>query len=153
MKNKHFCSVVHFIYSVLQSTTVLHVSWGIPLVVLFLFISTKVKLITSASMEYSFLGFARKDCAMLFWVQKMRLGVCISVYRIRKNTPPRGGTLYKLLYVSTKTLKIQRFSSLCALVAYQCMASIFNCMQLYAAHNLSHIVFCAMRACVPIWYI
>ena len=80
----------------------------------------------------------------------MRSGVCISVCRIRKNTPPRGGALYKLLYVSTKTLKIQRFSSLCALVAYQCMTSIFNCMQLHAAHSASHIAFCAMHACVSI---
>ena len=90
MKNKHFYSVVHFTYSVLQSTTVLHVSWGIPIVLLFIFISTKVKLITSASMGYGFLGFARKDCTMMFWVQKMRLGVCISVYRIEKKGTPWG---------------------------------------------------------------
>ena len=90
MKNKHFYSVVHFTYSVLQSTTVLHVFGDIPIVVLFIFMSTKVKLITSASMGYSSLGFARKDCTMLFWVQKMRLGVCISVYRIGKKVPGGG---------------------------------------------------------------
>ena len=104
-------------------------------------------------MEYSFLGFARKDCTMLFWVQKMRLGVCISVYRIGKKVPGVGGALYELLYVSTKTLKIQRFSSLCALVDYQCMTSIFNCMQLYAAHSVSCIVFFVRCVRVPIWYI
>ena len=152
MKNKHFYSVVHFTYSVLQSTTVLHVSWGIPIVVLFIFIFTRVKLITSASMEYSSLGFARKDCTMLFWVQKMRLGVCISVYRIGKNVPGRGGTLYELLYVFTEMLNIQCFLSRCALVAYQFMTSIFNSMQLYAAHSVSRIVFLC-GACVPIWYI
>ena len=153
MENKHFYSVVHFIYSVLQSTTVLHVFGDIPIVVLFIFIFTRVKLITSASMAYSFLGFARKDCTMLFWVQKMRLGVCISVYRIGKKVPGVGGALYELLYVSTKTLKIQRFSSLCALVDYQCMTSIFNCMQLYTAHSVSHIVFFVRCMCVSIWYI
>mgnify|MGYP003560994466 CR=1 FL=1 len=77
----------------------------------------------------------------------MRLGVCISVYRIEKKVPPGGGTLYELLYVFTKMLKIQCFLSLCALVDYQCMASIFNCMQLYAAHSVSHIVFLC-GACV-----
>ena len=147
MKNKHFYSVVHFIYSVLQSTTVLHVFGDIPIVALFIFIYTKVKLITSASMGYSSLGFARKDCTMLFWVQKMRLGVCISVYRIGKKVPPGGGTLYELLYAFTKMLKIQCFLSLCALVAYQCMTGIFNCMQLYAAHSVSHIAFLC-DACV-----
>ena len=77
----------------------------------------------------------------------MRLGVCISVYRIGKKVPGARGALYELLYASTKTLKIQCFLSLCALVAYQCMASIFNCMQLYAAHSVSHIVFLC-DACV-----
>ena len=77
----------------------------------------------------------------------MRLGVCISVYRIGKNVPPHQGMLYKLLYVLTKMLKIQRFLSMCALVGYQCMASIFNCMQLYAAHSVLHIVFLC-DACV-----
>ena len=77
----------------------------------------------------------------------MRLGVCISVCRIGKNVPPGGGMLYGLLYAFTKTLKIQCFLSLCALVDYQCMASIFNCMQLYAAHSVSHIVFLC-GACV-----
>ena len=80
----------------------------------------------------------------------MRLGVCISVYRIGKKVPGVGGALYELLYVSTKTLKIQCFLSLCALVAYQCMASIFNCMQLYAAHSVSCIVFFVRCVCVPI---
>ena len=55
--------------------------------------------------------------------------------------------MYELLYVFTKMLKIQCFLSLCALVDYQCMASIFNCMQLYAAHSVSHIVFLC-GACV-----
>ena len=77
----------------------------------------------------------------------MRLGVCISVYRIGKKVPGVGGTLYKLLYVLTKMLEIQRFSSLCALVDYQCMTSIFNCMQLHAAHSVSRIVFLC-DACV-----
>ena len=77
----------------------------------------------------------------------MRLGVCISVYRIGKNVPGRGGTLYELLYVFIKMLKFQYFLSPCALVDYQCMASIFNCMQLYAAHSVSHIVFLC-DACV-----
>lgn len=144
MKNKHFYSVVHFIYSVLQSTTVLHVFGGIPVVLLFIFMSARVELITSASMEHSFLGFARKDCTMLFWVQKMRLGVCISVYRIGKKVPPGGGALYELLYAFTKMLKIQCFLSLCALVDYQCTTSIFNCMQRIAFRTLC---FCAMRVC------
>ena len=77
----------------------------------------------------------------------MRLGVCISVYRIGKKVPPGGGTLYELLYAFTKMLKIQCFLSLCALVDYQCMTSIFNCMQLYAAHSVSHIAFLC-DACV-----
>ena len=78
----------------------------------------------------------------------MRLGVCISVYRIRKNVPPGGGALYKLLYVFTKMLKIQCFLTLCALVDYQCMTSIFNCMQLCAAHSVPRIVFlCDARVC------
>ena len=77
----------------------------------------------------------------------MRLGVCISVHRIGKNTPPRGGMLYGLLYVFTKTLKIQCFLSLCALVDYQCMPGIFNCMQLYAAYSVPHVVFLC-DACV-----
>ena len=77
----------------------------------------------------------------------MRLGVCISVCRIGKNVPGRGGTLYELLYAFTKMLKIKCFLSLCALVAYQCMASIFNCMQLYAAYSVSRIVFLC-GACV-----
>ena len=78
----------------------------------------------------------------------MRLGVCISVYRIGKNVPPGGCMLYELLYVFTKMLKIQCFLSMCALVDYQCMLSIFNCMQLYAAHSVSHIVFlCDARVC------
>ena len=109
-------------------------------------------------MEHSFLGFAREDCTMMFWVQKMRLGVCISVYRIRKKVPPGGGTLYELLYAFTKMLKIQCFLSICALVDYQCMASIFNCMQLYATHSVSHIAFlCDACVCVNLihltnWY-
>ena len=77
----------------------------------------------------------------------MRLGVCISVYRIGKKVPGVGGALYEMLYVFTKTLKIQCFLSLCALVDYQCTASIFNCMQLYAAHSVSRIVFLC-DACV-----
>ena len=78
----------------------------------------------------------------------MRLGVCISVYRIGKKVPPGGDALYELLYAFTKMLKIQCFLSLCALVDYQCMTSIFNCMQLHAAHSVSRIVFfCAMRVC------
>lgn len=136
MKNKHFYSVVHFIYSVLQSTTVLHAFWGIPIVLLFIFISARVELITSASMEYSSLGFARKDCTMLFWVQKMRSGVCISACRIGKNVPGWGGVLYELLYVFAKMLKIQCFLRRCALVAYQCTASIFNYMQRIAFRAL-----------------
>ena len=79
----------------------------------------------------------------------MRLGVCISVYRIGKKVPGVGGTLYELLYAFTKMLKIQCFLSLCALVDYQCMTSIFNCMQLYAAHSVSHIAFlCDACVCV-----
>ena len=77
----------------------------------------------------------------------MRLGVCISVYRIGKKVPGEGGALYELLYVFTKMLKIQCFLSLCALVDYQCMPSIFNCMQLHAAHSVSHTVFLC-DACV-----
>ena len=78
----------------------------------------------------------------------MRLGVCISVCRIGKKVPGVGGALYELLYASTKTLKIQCFLSLCALVDYQCMTSVSNCMQLYAAHSVSHIVFlCDARVC------
>ena len=77
----------------------------------------------------------------------MRLGVYISVYRIGKNVPGRGGALYELLYASTKMLKIQCFLSICALVDYQCMPSIFSCMQLYAAHGVPHIVFLC-DACV-----
>ena len=77
----------------------------------------------------------------------MRLGVCISVYRIGKKVPGVGGALYELLYAFTKMLKIQCFLSLCALVDYQCMTSIFNCMQLYAAHSVPHIVFLC-DACV-----
>lgn len=55
--------------------------------------------------------------------------------------------MYKLLYAFTKMLKIQCFLSLCALVDYQCMTSIFNCMQLYAACSVSYIVFLC-SACV-----
>ena len=78
----------------------------------------------------------------------MRLGVCISVYRIGKKVPGGGGALYELLYVFTKMLKIQCFLSLCALVDYQCMTGIFNCMQLYVAHSVPHIVFlCDARVC------
>ena len=80
----------------------------------------------------------------------MRSGVCISVYRIGKKVPPGGGALYELLYAFAKMLKIQCFFSLCALVDYQCMTSIFNCMQLYAAHSVSHIVFFVRCVCVPI---
>ena len=71
----------------------------------------------------------------------------MSVYRIGKKVPGVGGALYELLYALAKMLKNQRFLSLCALVDYQCMASIFNCMQLYAAHSVSHIVFLC-DACV-----
>ena len=39
----------------------------------------------------------------------MRLGVCISVYRIGKKVPGVGGALYELLYVFTKMLNIQCF--------------------------------------------
>ena len=77
----------------------------------------------------------------------MRLGVCISVYRIGKKVPGVGDALYELLYAFTKMLKIQCFLSLCALVDYQCMANIFNCMQLHAAHSVSCIVFLC-GACV-----
>ena len=77
----------------------------------------------------------------------MRLGVCISVYRIGKNVPGRGGALYELLYVFTKTLKIQCFLSLRALVDYQCMTSIFNCMCCTQLHSVPHIVFLC-DACV-----
>ena len=80
----------------------------------------------------------------------MRLGVCISVYRIGKNVPPWRGMLYVLLYVFTKMLKIQCFLSLCALVDYQCMISVFNCIQLCAAHSDPHVVFFARCVCVPI---
>ena len=55
--------------------------------------------------------------------------------------------MYELLYAFTKMLKIKCFLSLCALVDYQCMTSIFNCMQLYAAHSVSHIAFLC-DACV-----
>lgn len=79
----------------------------------------------------------------------MRLGVYISVYGIGKNVPGWGGVLYELLYAFTKMLKIKCFLSLCALVDYQCTTSIFNCMQLYAAHSVSPIAFfCAVRMCV-----
>lgn len=74
----------------------------------------------------------------------MRLGVCISVYRIGKKVPPGGGALYELLYAFTKMLKIQCFLSLCALVDYQCTASIFNYMQHVAFRTL---FFCAVRVC------
>ena len=71
----------------------------------------------------------------------------MSVYRIGKKAPGGRCALHELLYASTKMLKIQCFLSLYALVGYQCMASIFNCMQLYAAHSVSHIVFLC-DACV-----
>ena len=45
------------------------------------------------------------------------------------------------------------FLSRCALVDYQCMTGIFNCMQLYAAHSVSCIVFFVRCVRVPIWYI
>lgn len=74
----------------------------------------------------------------------MRLGVCISVYRTGKKVPLGGGALYELLYAFTKMLKIQCFLSLCALVDYQCTASIFNYMQRIA---FVHCFFCAVRVC------
>ena len=75
----------------------------------------------------------------------MRLGVCISVYRIEKKRTPGGGTLYKLLYAFTKMLKIQCFLSLCALVDYQCTTSIFNCMQRIAFRALFFL--CGAHVC------
>ena len=78
----------------------------------------------------------------------MRSGVCISVYRIGKKVPGVRGALYELLYASTKTLKIQCFLSLCALVDYQYTPGIFNCMQLHTATQRSvHCFLCDARVC------
>ena len=79
----------------------------------------------------------------------MRLGVCISVYRIGKKVP-RGRYFVRTAVCFYENVEDSMFLSLCALVDYQCMTSIFNCMQLYAAHSVSHIAFCAKHACVSI---
>ena len=78
----------------------------------------------------------------------MRLGVCISVYRIGKNTPPPGRYVVRTVVCVYKNVEDSMFSSLCALVDYQCITSVFNCMRLCAAHSVSRVVFfCAMHVC------